>query len=103
MGVLVPSFDGFVSIFWWICPLFGCCLCETMWKISVVIDRYMAIQILLDSGLQSITSEEIDTRQGRFGDPLMVERRLKDESLVGPTDDRDSAEVDPLAYLVDVV
>ncbi|KAK9705559.1 hypothetical protein RND81_07G066300 [Saponaria officinalis] len=65
-----------------------------MRKISIVIDRYMIIQILSDSWLHSITSEEIDTRQGRFGDPLMVERRLMDESLLRPTDDGDSVEVD---------
>ncbi|KAK9725945.1 hypothetical protein RND81_05G179400 [Saponaria officinalis] len=94
MRVLVPSFDGFVSIFWWICSLFGCCMCETMCKISIVIDCYMVIQILSDSWLQLITSEEIDTRQGKFGDPLMVERHLMDESLLGPTDDRDSVAVD---------
>ncbi|KAK9725496.1 hypothetical protein RND81_05G148100 [Saponaria officinalis] len=67
---------------------------QKMRKISIVIDRYMIIQILSDSWLHSITSEEIDTRQGRFGDPLMVERRLMDESLLRPTDDGDSVEVD---------
>ncbi|KAK9672250.1 hypothetical protein RND81_12G086900 [Saponaria officinalis] len=95
MGVLFPSIDGFVPIFWWVCSLYGCSLMsQKMRKIGIVIDRYMIIQILSDSWLHSITSEEIDTRQGRFGDPLMVERRLMDESLLRPIDDGDSVEVD---------
>ncbi|KAK9748057.1 hypothetical protein RND81_02G032500 [Saponaria officinalis] len=94
MGVLVLSFDGFVPIFWWVCSLFGCCMGETMRKISIVIDRYMVKQILSDSWLQSITSEEINTRQGRFRDPLMVKRRLMDESMLRSADDRDSVAVD---------
>ncbi|KAK9700263.1 hypothetical protein RND81_08G228000 [Saponaria officinalis] len=95
MGVLFSSIDGFVHIFWWVCFLYECSLMsQKMRKISIVIDRYMIIQILSDSWLHSITSEEIDTRQGRFGDPLMVERRLMGESLLRPIDDGDSVEVD---------
>ncbi|KAK9724514.1 hypothetical protein RND81_05G078500 [Saponaria officinalis] len=78
-----PSLGAFVFLF-----VFSSLMSQKMRKISIVIDRYMVLQILSDSWLQSITSEEIDTRQGRFGDPLM------DEGLLRPTDDRDSVEVD---------
>ncbi|KAK9755853.1 hypothetical protein RND81_01G055100 [Saponaria officinalis] len=86
-----PSLGAFVFVFVFVFVFlfaFSSLMSQKMRKIGIVINRYMVLHILSDSWLQSITSEEIDTRQGRFGDPLM------DESLLRPTDDGDSVEVD---------
>ncbi|KAK9684450.1 hypothetical protein RND81_10G211000 [Saponaria officinalis] len=64
-----PSLGAFVFLF-----VFSSLMSQKMRKISIVIDRYMVLQILSDSWLQSITSEKIDTRQGRFGDPDRLSR-----------------------------